>query len=51
MEQRVTLAMLVQAYTFQIPIDHPDYEKLRLSLFGFPRPREFKVDLIRRVPN
>jgi hypothetical protein len=51
MEQRVTLAMLVQAYTFQIPIDHPDYEKLRLTIFGLLRPKDFKVDLIRRIPN
>jgi hypothetical protein len=51
MEQRVTLSMLVQAYTFQINSDHPDYEKLRLPVFGFPRPEDFKVDLIRRIPN
>jgi hypothetical protein len=47
MEQRVALAMLVQTYTFKVTPDNPDYEKLRIVTFGFPRARDFHVDLVR----
>jgi hypothetical protein len=49
MEQRVTLVMLLQAYTFKISSEHPDYERLRLPVMGFPKPTDFKVDLTRRI--
>ncbi|KXN64685.1 cytochrome P450 [Conidiobolus coronatus NRRL 28638] len=43
MEQRVTLAMLLQKFEFSISSDNPDYHKLRIGSLGIVRPKELSI--------
>ncbi|KXN65535.1 cytochrome P450 [Conidiobolus coronatus NRRL 28638] len=43
MEQRVTIAMLLQKFEFSITKNNPDYEKLRITPSGIVRPRDLHL--------
>jgi cytochrome P450 len=43
MEQRVTLAMLLQRFEFSISSDNPDYYKLRVDSLGVVRPKDLSI--------
>ncbi|KXN66446.1 cytochrome P450 [Conidiobolus coronatus NRRL 28638] len=45
MEQRVTLAMLLQKFEFSISSDNPDYHKLRISSTGIVRPKDLSIQV------
>ncbi|KXN65547.1 cytochrome P450 [Conidiobolus coronatus NRRL 28638] len=51
MEQRVTLAMLLQKFEFSISSDNPDYHKLRIGSLGIVRPKDLSIRVeIVKVP-
>jgi hypothetical protein len=43
MEQRVTIAMLLQKFEFSIAKNNPDYDKLRISPSGIVRPYDLNL--------
>jgi hypothetical protein len=43
MEQRVTLAMLLQKFEFSISSDNPDYNNLRISSIPIVRPSDLSI--------
>ncbi|KXN66445.1 cytochrome P450 [Conidiobolus coronatus NRRL 28638] len=43
MEQRVTLAMLLQRFEFSISSDNPDYHSLRIGSIGIVRPKDLSI--------
>jgi hypothetical protein len=43
MEQRVTIAMLLQKFEFCITKNNPDYESLRITPSGIVRPRDLHL--------
>jgi cytochrome P450 len=45
MEQRVTLAMLLQKFEFSISSDNPDYQKLRISPTKIVRPKDLSIQV------
>jgi hypothetical protein len=45
MEQRVTIAMLLQKFEFSIDKENPDYEKLRISSLGIVRPLDLSLTI------
>jgi hypothetical protein len=45
MEQRVTLAMLLQKFEFSISSDNPDYHNLRISSIPIVRPSDLSIQV------
>jgi hypothetical protein len=43
MEQRVTIAMLLQKFEFSIAKNNPDYDKLRITPYGVVRPLDITL--------
>jgi hypothetical protein len=43
MEQRVTIAMLLQKFEFSITKNNPDYGKLRITPSGVLRPQDLHL--------
>jgi hypothetical protein len=49
MEQRVTIAMLLQKFELSISNDNPDYHKLRISSMLIAKPTDLSVRFKVRV--
>jgi hypothetical protein len=49
MEQRVTIAMLLQKFELSISNDNPDYRKLRISSTGIVKPTDLSIQVKVRV--
>ncbi|KXN66516.1 cytochrome P450 [Conidiobolus coronatus NRRL 28638] len=49
MEQRVTIAMLLQKFEFSITNSNPDYDKLRITASGIVRPRDLHLHIKSRA--
>jgi adenosine deaminase len=45
MEQRVTLAMLLQRFEFSISSDNPSYHNLKISSTGIVRPKDLSIQI------
>ncbi|KXN69514.1 hypothetical protein CONCODRAFT_8022 [Conidiobolus coronatus NRRL 28638] len=48
MEQRVTLAMLLQKFDFSISNDNPDYNSLRVTAAIIAKPKDLAICIISR---
>lgn len=49
MEQRVTMAMLLQKFDFSITSDNPDYHSLRVSSAIIVRPKDLSLNISLRA--